>query len=791
MTRVSIFMASVLLLAGCGGGGDNNSSSTTIPAKPTISLQAASYDENTSVTISPTVSTAGSITSYEWRVVSGDLTLDQVSSRDLSFSVPTIDQDQSQTVTLELTVVDNHQQSTSAQADFTFNSVSPSVTMPTISITEKDTAIYTVEIEEQGQDVVSVEWAYESGEQYDFTIIDELTIEITAPEVKQDLDALIRVTVTDADGDVATQDGRLVFEQITIPVTIEGITLSNIEPGAHVVATNLADNSTDVTYTTLAGEYSLELQVDDEYVDGLIAVEVQGNPDQKHMHLISMLGDLSSLVAAAADDGAVSVDEVPAVAVTQITTAEYGMAYSTSDSDALRDFESYADALLHVGYHDVLNLSAAVMAYIYNDLSDEFSTAPSSISNSRQLVEQVYEAKDFIHSLYATQTFEDALNDILYTDLLVDETPWQLENEYFLLSGRGWYSHNNLEVVRDGVILFGSLEHSYQVDDDMLQMTADSIRYDHVQRPDADYYDYATVTSEYERSVQKILSSNGSNVWRVVTTAYEVYTFDDGVTYDDNWEDSYLVQAVPVSAVQDVRNFDLHYAYLPLDYNLFINELETEQWYQSDEFVFNADGSGSMSISGKDFVWGYSGSKLEVLFGNTRLLYSVIDKKGEIIALSTNSSGETSTFTSYGSMADSSIAWSDQSVAGIYTYKNRVLKSSSMVEDYYWFNLSSNGGGTREVVYDYDDNGVLTRDEHYQEDITWYIDNGVLVILESTSYYDRERVWLLVAQDDGEHAILQLRITDLADGWEYPDLSNYRLLDKSDIAPIDVSALPN
>jgi len=795
MKLVSVLMVCILLLAGCGGGGDDSSSSAASkPAKPTISMQAASYDENTRVTISPTVSTAGSIASYEWRVVTGDLTLDETATKDLVFSVPSVAQGQAQIVTLELTVTDNHQQSTSTQADFTFNSVSPIVTMPAMSIREKDTATYTVQIDELGQEIASVEWGHDSGYQYEFIVVDERTIEISAPEVKQNTVVSISATVTDSDGDVVTEIGQLSFDQITIPLTISGVTLDRIEAGADVVVTNSVDGSTYTAQTVNAGEFSVDIVVDDDYANGLVLIEIQGNADQPHIHFMSILGQLSTLVDAAATDGVVSVDQVPALSVNHFTTAEYGLVYSTADDEALADYNSYTEALLQIGYHDVVHLAAAVMAYIENDLGEEFTSAPDSIHSSRHLVEQVNEAKDFIYSLYSTQTFEDEFNNILTTNLLVDENPWVLEDEYFLVSGRGFLRGDNLQLVRDGVVLFGHIEHAFEFNGNSMSMNGNHQYLEAARHPIDDAMQIANVQLEISRVISKIKSSSSLTVFQIKSVMSATYTFDDGATYDDSWGQSYLSQAVPRSYLSNVRDFDLSHAYLPLDSELFNNELDTDDdFYHADEFVFNANGSGTMTITGKDFVWSYVGSKLEVLFGGTRLLYSVIDRAGEIISVATSSNGEASTRTSYGVISGSRKAWQIDEFLGVYTYKERILNESSQLPHYFWVDLRADGTGTIESLSDYDKSGQLTADEHWARAITWYLDGSRLVLQHSNSSSDQVREWLLVKKDNGEYAILQSYSTFYHFDGAIPSRhgSTYRLLEKSDTAPIDVTKLPH
>ncbi|WP_158681593.1 PKD domain-containing protein [Microbulbifer pacificus] len=193
----------------------------------------------------------------------------------------------------------------------------PTVTAAPVSIPEGATVSVVATASDADGSIASYRWQQKSGVALALSATDTATISITAPEVTADSTAVLAVTVTDNDGAQATAELVVTILAGTTSFTVTGLVTDNPVADAEIefhVGTQVFSTRADAS-----GRYSIALDVDDSNLSEVIRAEAtSSNPELK---LVSLLGDVASVLQDAGEDGILTRGENLSVNISNLTTA--------------------------------------------------------------------------------------------------------------------------------------------------------------------------------------------------------------------------------------------------------------------------------------------------------------------------------------------------------------------------------------------------------------------------------------------------------------------------------------
>ena len=204
---ISVFV--VVFLSACGSGSDDdNSPPSTTNKLPVINAEGnIEVDENTVVTVSISASDQdGSISSYAWTQTSGSaVELQNTNLDSISFTAPEVTAQE--VLEFEITVTDSDGGESTSTISVTVNNVN---IIPTVNagedITSNEQEVVTLSATAADQDgnITIISWEQVNGQQVVLENSSTLSPTFIAPDIDQDETLSFEVTVTDNDGDTAT-----------------------------------------------------------------------------------------------------------------------------------------------------------------------------------------------------------------------------------------------------------------------------------------------------------------------------------------------------------------------------------------------------------------------------------------------------------------------------------------------------------------------------------------------------------------------------------------------------------
>ncbi len=195
-----------LVAISCGGGGDTPAPTPTPNAFPSSNAGADQVvDENTLVNLAGAGSDAdGTIASYVWSQTSGsDVTLQNAATTTATFTAPNIATEE--VLVFRLTVTDDDGGSVSDTVEIqVMPNAAPAANAGTDAIVDEQTA---VELTGVGEDtdgtIASYLWEQASGSSVSLTNANTATVSFDTPNITEVESLVMRLTVTDNDGDIA------------------------------------------------------------------------------------------------------------------------------------------------------------------------------------------------------------------------------------------------------------------------------------------------------------------------------------------------------------------------------------------------------------------------------------------------------------------------------------------------------------------------------------------------------------------------------------------------------------
>jgi len=814
MFKLSL-ISSALLLTACGGSDDKDTPVEVINQAPVVSIAQTQGNENQLIEIGSTATDAdGSISSYEWQVTSEhSLALIGATTESISFIAPTVSES-GDTVSLKLIVTDNEGTTSEATSSIDISNVVPNVAVDNVSVDEKSSVALKAIMTSSVDDIASYLWEQTSGPEVSLEGVDSAKVTFTAPEISENIEIGMMLTVTDADGDVVTTDALVNVNQLTIPLKISGLaTDSPISNGMISVQVAGRDITVDVT-ADQNGFYNVDLSLDDSEVDAFVSITAKGIAGQENAGLISLLGTVGHLSNLAGEDNTLTADEGFSVNVTNITTAQYALAKLANNGEEITTNSKLEELSQSLNYEEVIALATAIKVAIDKAGDNANLALPDGVSDTLALVENMSLAQEYVKEVQNAPEYAEAQTEIFEDENLIDtQSDFSVPDVYYFLpqatlysgftfrfeANEGDYGDNHFTWAEENSVIKATVtdpEITYGVDykdgfDHQVTMEYSDVSYELKRLNSGEKSDVIHLTK-----VSKTHYPNGELVDEFNTTS------STHTAVKDNGVISHSHQGAGIAYLSFAGNNDDEYLSI-----------------KADEFVLNGDGTGHATVMGFDFTWQMNNGVLElnipadnasdVWTAKWKQLTSKVS--GNQFAHEFEINGKTNTTDDY--VGESAILASQPSwgsnIAGIYTYDN---SSFSDPMEHFWFELHANGHADTKSSGDRNGDGVLTENEIYIMYGNWKVaSDGSLVISRVRSadgggytpdcryastegcvtYH--ERTWRLIGQSNNQYNLFhkhdfQFSNLDWGDDMVYYD---NRTVFKVNSAPVTPSKANN
>ncbi|KZN31685.1 leucine-rich repeat domain-containing protein [Pseudoalteromonas luteoviolacea] len=363
---------------------------------PTVNVEGpASITEQTLFTLSATASDEdGQIVSYQWTYESPvPISVSDTSQTELQVSGVSIDEDTE--IKFFVTVTDNQGASVTEQHNITIlalPNVPPEVNIVASNALLEERSSFTLNahaVDSDGQ-IETYLWQHNSGLDLKLSGENGALLQVEVPDIREDQEITFSVTVTDHQGGKTSESFTATIAHLRATATIKGKVTDapiaharvQLHIGSHVYNA-VADES---------GAYVINVNVDESEKDNLVRLSAQGVGAQTNVALVSQLGELSSIVEVAGEEGEVDANEYFGINITNVTTADFallkesGLNYSNE--------AQLKEARAHVDADEKLEIAALLKAVI-----DHNQALPDGVNSTLELVENLREARKMLKAL--------------------------------------------------------------------------------------------------------------------------------------------------------------------------------------------------------------------------------------------------------------------------------------------------------------------------------------------------------------------------------------------------------
>jgi hypothetical protein len=724
-------------------------------------------------------------------------------------------------------------------------SVEPPNTFPTASFSsvtadEKSEVTVVADVDGNGDAIVKYEWSSSSHPDLVLLSADTNTITFTAPEVSKNTTIALSLTVTASDGDTTKVIGEALIEQLTIPLTITGLATDAPIADAQIEVVVAGREETVDVVADSSGAYTVDLVLDDSEAAAFISIEAKGVGDQSSAGLISLLGSAELLAEQAGDDGELTADESFSVNVTNLSTAQYALTKLANDGEEITSDEQLANLSETLNYEEVMILATAIKVAIDKAGNNTDLALPTDIPDTLALVEAIIisligndnsdedSAINYVQSVIEEPEFEEAQEEILADENLIDTSSFIIPSSYYLLPPNTLSSGVIFYFNEDGSGKSIDTEYTWQESNGFISIintsyeTSEFVEY--IDLPD-DEYDYQveveteTHTSAYQ--LRRISSNENGDVVTLTTTTVKHYPNDEMADEVTSYTNTHF--ALRKSEIKTINLEGVTKAYLSIGFQQEIGEMLVS----ADEFTFNDDGTGNALLQNRDFKWQVADDVLTLDLGeDSTVIYKLLSEQDgtDHFALEdilTDDKGDTQfdgISVGEGKISAKYPQWTTENVPGIYVYENLSFEDPN---EQFWFELHENGNAETYSTSDSNQDGVLTTDEAITMYGSWEVnEQGELLIhrvriaeeYEDGTYfgpYSEEcrsaetdgcalfhtRKWRLIGNTDDQYGLYHKHhfFYSSASAWQTDDYISYdiRSLFKRDVSPIDIDSLEN
>ncbi len=626
-------------------------------------------------------------------------------------------------------------------------------------------------------EVVAYKWEKLSGpDEVILTDADKPELTLTAPQVTADTDIKLKITVTDDDGQTASDEATLTVTSKKLEVALKGKVTDNDIPNAEV-SVIIGDRQFTATADE-NGNYTVDLSVDDSLADSVITVTASGTEEQnqQNVELISNVSSVQNAVDSAGEDGILDNEESSTVNVTNVTTVIDALMRDANGGEPVADAEDL-DNLSHSYEPElVLPMSGCLKAVIDNGLplpelpENPDGTSPRPLTNTAELARNLTGISQCITDIANDEDLElaDLITDVIQDPDLVssgfDADDEGFESTYYFKGPDGEFWGDRLKLNEDGTgeilnVAFRS-DITWQANDSGLILTyPDGIKVGTYTDPNGGRIWDVMRT---ETRITRILSNDNVAQVSIEHTQFQRDTSPQGAFPDSQPEttDAFYAQMVIETGLKNPADFlttDVEYS-IPVPN--FIAEASLPQGVSAPDDQYKGLGRGIMGLtlteSGQAEIKIYetdTGNNGQLVPETVAATYEIennhlrlaADYNGNDINFdfvffndqppyNTNGmmtdtlsgSERSSPITSY-LLEKNGTGWNEDNMAGYYSLGWNLDNNTR----HFWLELKEDGTAVNVITEDKNDNGVIEPDQQNEVRKTegrWQINGAELRI---------------------------------------------------------------
>lgn len=557
---------------------------------------------------------------------------------------------------------------------------------------------------------------------------DTSTVTFTAPEVKEDTAIQLTVAVKDDAGATAYANVTVNVNQVIIPLTIKGVATDSPLAGATITIYVDGEPLPETVTADSEGGFEAPLMFDDTQSGAIISMKASGTGDQANAELFTWMGTVSDLASDAGEDGQLTANENFDVNITNITTAEYGLAVASNQGTTFASDDAFKAAQSALVYDEVVALATAMKVAIDKSAANPELALPDEIATTLDLALDQAAARSYLWAIRDSEAFTSARQEILDDPMMFDKaSDWSVPESLYITpaSPLEGMLFNIFRFANDGTGRQGDNLFNWTQEGNKLTIDV------HTPEVWAYYWpiEYGGPEIRVEERVQEYIierlgGDDGFEQIQVTTTRERTYPDGEKETEVETWD--YVTKATRTEGMQKPAVENIRVGYLPM---LRLNGVEIDGDVERltftssfDKLTFNEDGTGNLLYRDEAFTWSETDDTLRVAIGNDYVVDYRIAAEGttlDIYSYETTDAGERDhqqDFVNYGLIMDADTqndVWSSASIPGYYTFEAVKLPES---QEHFWFELRENGEADTFYAADHDNDGTIEKSEvqaHY------------------------------------------------------------------------------
>ena len=597
----------------------------------------------------------------------------------------------------------------------------PVITLTDTSVLEKNNLTVSAVVTDDGS-IASYEWTQLTGDTLDFSGGDTTAISFTAPNVVSDTDVSFQLKVVDDQGAEASAEITVTVEQIINSLSINGSVVGNALAKANITA-SIGEQEFSAQADE-SGKYTLDLSIDDDYTNNMVVLNAQGVEGNEYAELLSILGTAENLLTVSGDDNVLDSTEYFDTNISNITTAKSALILRETANNLKMSDQQINDIVMSLNATDMVYLAIALKVIIDNEGADATLNVPEGFATTLALAKDATASKYFVQQIKPNNVFSETAAAIQKDTQEVSNELTELPEGYYLPSWASYfhfyeeaegdfYSNNNVLVYKweqlgDGFVLNFN-------DGSVLRSGFENINVNG---------EWKTVESQYVVNKQEyylIHESAGVATFRVEEQATS--HFPNGESADQPHTASYILQGVALNKLVNFNAPEDGSSYsLPVSSSVFAGK--GIDLIKSEEFTFNADGSGVTKALAANFTWQQTDNELiddvkniEITMETGEvLLYSQLtsDEQNQYYVLYAEHdnfdekiSDSMSGTIGSGNKVNQALSFDIADIPGIYN----LYPDASLLEGMPWLELWPTGEAYSVYSFDADRDGQLTENE--------------------------------------------------------------------------------
>jgi len=648
----------------------------------------------------------------------------------------------------------------------------PSIVLENATTQEKETVTIASNVTDDGS-IVSYLWTQTSGLLVDITGADTDTISFVAPNISANEDLVFELTATDDAGAESSASATVSVEQKFVGLNFSGLVTDS--PIANAAVTVMVGEQAFEFTADDAGAYSAALTLDDDQINQMVSVIAQGIDNQQQVKLMSILGSVDALINSAGEDETVDKSENFNVNVTNFSTSQAALVLRENLGQAVQSDQQLSALISALDGEKLVFLAIALKVAIDKAGDNPALQLPAEFEDTLALALDSAAIDVYVDAVRSTAEFGEAAGEMLSDVNVTDSTLEDLATSYYFIGQREYVefdgSNSNIGTGTQ-FSASGAFSFDYVLADNLLTTNygdnGQALYSSSEQREVAGQlqyveFDYILLAKTY----QQISSAAGVTTFRVANRA--IKHFPNGEFSDEEDNSADLVQARSGNDIADfvLPTTETTVMSLPIPDGFFA--LGNITRFESDEFTFNGDSTGTTKTLAMSFTWNYledeiAEGKSELLVkleSGTSILFTQLtsSEQSQYYAASAENSESSLATIGLGGVIDSSDKFDLASAVGIYE-----LSVNDGPLDEFWWELWPNGNAYTVSTFDNNGDGFIANDEISVQYGDWSVsDQGVLSISRwkvpgqsqlsgcfgdtGECYLYNDRQWQLIGQD--------------------------------------------